>query len=90
MIASILGSLARARRRLAAERDVAALATGFALALITYLTTGLFLHFAYIRYFWLFAALAAAMGMVVDPERTVTRHTARARGRHDEVHTEVQ
>ncbi len=62
---SILGPLAALRRRQKAERrDVAGLATGFALGFITYLTTGFFLHFAYIRYFWLLAALATVMGMV--------------------------
>lgn len=65
-VASLLGSLARVRRAAsrASEPDLAALATGFALAIVTYLTTGLFLHFAYIRYFWLLAALAAAVGML--------------------------
>lgn len=62
---SILSSLATVRRRAQGIRDdVAGLATGFALAFVTYLTTGIFLHFAYIRYFWMLAALAAAMGMV--------------------------
>ncbi len=67
VVASILGPLAATRRRLAAARpDLAALATGYAMAIVVYLTTGLFLHFAYIRYFWLFAGLAAAMGVVAE------------------------
>jgi putative inorganic carbon (HCO3(-)) transporter len=33
--------------------------TGFFLAIVSYMTTGIFLHFAYIRYFWLIMALAA-------------------------------
>ena len=66
---TIIRPLAATRRRNRGRRDdVAGLATGFALAFVTYLTTGLFLHFAYIRYFWLLAALAAAMGMAKDPE----------------------
>jgi O-antigen ligase len=66
-IGSLLASLARVRRRLRTTHpDAAALATGFALSIIAYLATGLFLHFAYIRYFWLLAGLAAAMGLVTD------------------------
>ncbi len=62
---AILRPLARVRRHNRGTRDdVATLAAGYAFAFTTYLTTGLFLHFAYIRYFWLLAALAAAMGMV--------------------------
>ena len=38
---------------------MANLCTGFFLAVISYMATGLFLHFAYIRYFWLMIALAA-------------------------------
>jgi putative inorganic carbon (hco3(-)) transporter len=37
---------------------LANLNTGFSLAIISYMTTGIFLHFAYIRYFWLIIALA--------------------------------
>jgi O-antigen ligase len=37
------------------------LANGFILAILAYLATGLFLHFAYIRYFWLLMALAGAL-----------------------------
>ncbi len=67
VVAATLGPLAAVRRRLAASRpDLAALATGYAMAIVVYLTTGLFLHFAYIRYFWLFAGLAAAMGVVQE------------------------
>lgn len=67
VIATILRPLAGVRRRFAASRpDLSALATGYAMAIVVFLTTGLFLHFAYIRYFWLFAGLAAAMGVVHD------------------------
>ena len=65
--AAIIRPLAATRRRNRGHRDdVAGLATGFALAMVIYLTTAIFLHFAYIRYFWLLAALAAAMGMAQD------------------------
>ena len=36
------------------------MATAYMLSIVTYLTTGIFLHFAFIRYFWLIMALAAA------------------------------
>ena len=71
VVITIIRPLAATRRRNRGRRDdVSGLATGFALAFVTYLSTGLFLHFAYIRYFWLLAALAAAMGMAKDPEAT--------------------
>ncbi|MEO6989070.1 MAG: O-antigen ligase family protein [Aquihabitans sp.] len=79
LIVALQGPLVRLRRRATARRpDVAGLATGYALAVTTYLTTGIFLHFAYIRYFWLFIGLAAAMGMVsssdasADPSSPLT------------------
>jgi len=61
--------LARARRA-AATRDpmLAALSTGFLLSIMTYLTTGLFLHMSFIRYFWLMLALAGATAIVTMAE----------------------
>jgi hypothetical protein len=44
---------------------MAKMVTGFLLAIVAYLGTALFLHFAYIRYFWLMAALAAASARIV-------------------------
>ncbi|HEU5149460.1 MAG TPA: O-antigen ligase family protein [Iamia sp.] len=67
VVATTIGPLVAVRRRTAADRpDQAALATGFAMAIVVYLTTGLFLHLSYIRYLWLFLGLAAAMGLVTD------------------------
>jgi hypothetical protein len=55
-------NLARARKRWMAERpEIANMATAYMLSIVTYLTTGLFLHFAFIRYFWLIMALAGAV-----------------------------
>ena len=53
-------------RRLWRSRDrrMEYMATGYILALASYLTTGLFLHFSYIRYFWLVLALADATSNV--------------------------
>ena len=57
------------RARAAALRrgraDLAAMATGFLLALMAYLTTGLFLHLSFARYYWLILALAGATAYVV-------------------------
>jgi putative inorganic carbon (HCO3(-)) transporter len=56
-----LRDLHRVRKRWGKTRpELANMATGFMLAVITYLTTGIFLHFAFIRYFWLIIALASA------------------------------
>ncbi len=60
-----LRGLAQTRRRCGRnDPDVANLATGYMLAIVTYLTTGLFLHFAYERFFWLILALAGAVTCV--------------------------
>ena len=54
-----LRELARVRRRFARERpELAGMATGFLLAIVAYMTTGLFLHLAFERYLWLLLALA--------------------------------
>jgi O-antigen ligase len=57
------------RARAAAIRrrrpDLAAMATGFLLAMTAYLATGLFLHLSYVRYYWLMLALAGATAYVV-------------------------
>jgi putative inorganic carbon (HCO3(-)) transporter len=62
---STLFALARVRRR---TRDVApqhaAMATGFFLAVVAYMTTGLFLHLAYERYLWILLALAASAAYI--------------------------
>ncbi|HEV8696714.1 MAG TPA: O-antigen ligase family protein [Candidatus Limnocylindrales bacterium] len=62
---STLLALVRVRRRC---RDVApqhaAMATAVLLAVVAYLTTGLFLHLAYERYLWILLALAASAAYV--------------------------
>jgi O-antigen ligase len=49
-----------------ADPELAMLAVGLMLALVAYLVTGMGLHFAYVRYFWLFMALAGALGTMSD------------------------
>lgn len=62
-----LRGLARARKRwLQEEPEIANMATAYMLSIVTYLTTGIFLHFAFIRYFWLLMALAAAVMYIAD------------------------
>ena len=47
----------------------AAMPTAFLLVVCAYFTTGLFLHFAFIRYFWLVLALADCAALQ-RPEET--------------------
>jgi len=62
-----LRGLARARKRwLQEEPEIANMATAYMLSIVTYLTTGIFLHFAFIRYFWLMMALAAAVMYIAE------------------------
>jgi O-antigen ligase len=66
-----LRSLARVRRRCHHRSpELAAMATAFLLAIVSYLATGLFLSPAYARYFWLIMALAgAACSLGKDPSQ---------------------
>jgi hypothetical protein len=53
--------LSRAGRRWKnVNPEVESMITGVTMALITYLSIGFFLHFAFIRYFWILMALAGA------------------------------
>ncbi len=70
--------LRRARRRWRTRRpELANIATAFLLSLATYLTTGIFLHLSYARYYWLMLALGAAAAAIlnerderlIEPER---------------------
>jgi O-antigen ligase len=57
--------MARARRAVRPYDPLMAdITTGFMLAIVAYLATGIFLHMSFIRYFWLILALAAASGLV--------------------------
>jgi O-antigen ligase len=81
-----LWQLALARRRwLGRRRDLTNMVTGFALSLVTYMTTGIFLHLSYIRYFWLIMALAGAAAVMAlreaDPDgEDAIRDAARRAG----------
>jgi hypothetical protein len=76
-----LRELARARRRcLERAPELAALASGFLIAVVAYMASAVFLHFAFVRYFWLLMALAAATARIATrvalpdpaPPRSVT------------------
>jgi hypothetical protein len=64
-----LRELAAARRRWTGLRpDLAHMATGLLLCIVVYLTTSVFLHAAYIRYFWFVLGLAGAASHLVAAE----------------------
>ena len=67
IIVMLFRALTRTRRRLL-ERNpaMANLAAGFVLALVVYLVTGIGLHFAYVRFFWIIVALAAVTSTLGD------------------------
>jgi O-antigen ligase len=61
MVLVPMHQLWQAQRRWARSRpDLANLATAFLLSLVAYLGTGIFLHLAYQRYYWLLLALVGA------------------------------
>ncbi len=68
-----LFDLRRARSRwITARPELADIATGLSLAVVTYMATGLFLHLSYARYFWLVMAIAGAAALIMrrlpDPD----------------------
>jgi putative inorganic carbon (HCO3(-)) transporter len=72
MIVSAFVALQRARRRLKRSRpDLSMLVTGLMMGLVVYLTTGMFLHTTYVRYFWLFLGIAGAASDVLGARRSV-------------------
>lgn len=63
----LLRALWSRRRELLEERpDLAFLATAFGLGILGYLGTGVFLHLAFERYYWLLLALAAAATRILS------------------------
>ena len=64
-----LRNLNRVRRRALESRpELSRLAAGFMLAVLAYMTTGIFLHLAYQRYFFFLVALAAAASSIAMRE----------------------
>ncbi|HBY96456.1 MAG: O-antigen ligase family protein [Ardenticatenaceae bacterium] len=64
-----LRDLVRTRERwLQSRPEMANVATGFILAIVTFLATAVFLSFAYERYFWLILALGGATSSIARSE----------------------
>lgn len=69
MLTVTILDLLRVRRRSQGRRpDLENLAISFVLVLLAYLTTGLFLHLSYMRYFWIMFALSAAAATIAHHE----------------------
>jgi O-antigen ligase len=69
IIVVTLRDLLRTRKQLMqTDPSSALIATGFFLTILSYLVTGMALHFAFVRYFWLMMALAASATMVATNE----------------------
>lgn len=65
----LLRALWRLRRRWGQTRpEIADLATAFYLSIVAYLTTAIFLHLSYQRYYWFLLAMAGAMVQVACDE----------------------
>jgi len=92
-----LRDLSRARRGWMKSRPyLANLATGFILAIVCYITTGLFLHMGYIRFFWIIMSLAGALiyifknqshasiplGIIAQEEMKILGKTKRIKDNH--------
>ena len=61
LVLTVLGRIRRARRDCHHRPDLVHLANGIELGIVTYLGTGIFLSFAFMRYWWLLLALAGAL-----------------------------
>jgi hypothetical protein len=67
-------NLSRVRKRWMTEHpELSNMATAYMLSIVTYLTTGIFLHFAFIRYFWLIMALGAAVIYIAEQRALAAR-----------------
>jgi O-antigen ligase len=82
ILLTTLWQLAKARRRWIGRRpDLANMATAFSLSVATYMTTGIFLHLSYARYFWLVMALAGAAALIALQEPEPDGEAAETDGR---------
>lgn len=64
LLLTLVGLAGARRANLGRDPELADLATAYLLALVCYLSTGIFLHLAYMRYFYLVLALAGAVAHV--------------------------
>jgi putative inorganic carbon (HCO3(-)) transporter len=80
-----LRDLWRTRNMWKRERpEYAHMATGLILAIFTYLITGIFLHFAYIRFFWMIMGVAGAAVHIYQNEAGRLPWRAESRDRQSE------
>ena len=63
----VLRELLLVRRR-SAHSELGDLASGLFLSVSAYLVTGIFLHFSFVRYFWLILGVAGAVGVLARRE----------------------
>jgi O-antigen ligase len=63
---TVLGKIRRVRRDCNHRPDIVHLANGIELGILTYLGTGIFLSFAFMRYWWLLLAMAGALVTVAE------------------------
>jgi O-antigen ligase len=69
--------LVRARKAaMRVDPMLAALCTGFLLSIVAYLSTGIFLHMSFIRYFWMILAMAGSVAIITV--EVVARQAAEA------------
>jgi O-antigen ligase len=79
MMAASFAELQRARRRLKKSRpELSLLLTGLMLSLVLFLSTSLFIHASYVRYFWLFLGVAGAASGVLGAQALVMNFEGRA------------
>ncbi|NOT29272.1 MAG: O-antigen ligase family protein [Planctomycetes bacterium] len=64
LVLTIVGLAGARRLNLASDPEMADLATAYLLALVCYLSTGVFLHLSYMRYFYIVVALGGAVAHV--------------------------
>jgi hypothetical protein len=72
-----LRDLSRTRKRcFESDPETARIASSFYLAIIAYMGTGIFIHFSFIRFFWLIIALANVFTTLNQPRplRTYSQH----------------
>ncbi|MBI3977133.1 MAG: O-antigen ligase family protein [Chloroflexi bacterium] len=81
ILVAAVWQLRQVRRRDPGVRTELSLWAGaFTVALLGYLTAGLFLHLAFMRYFWLLLALAGAVAQVARREAELPQQDERAAG----------
>jgi len=73
VLVTLVGLAGARRANLEHDPELANLATAYLLALVGYLSTGFFLHLAYMRYFYLVLAFGGAVAQVSYRARSVAR-----------------